>query len=79
MECKGCGRYSPPDPATGYDGDDLCPWCRAELDEIQCDNQEDEEFMESNKAIEDKLKEMGFTILGPADIELITQKKKDKE
>ena len=28
MECQGCGRYSEPDRATGYDADDLCPRCR---------------------------------------------------
>ena len=32
MECTGCGRYSPPDPETGYDADALCPDCQANED-----------------------------------------------
>lgn len=30
MECLSCGRWAPPDPETGYDGDPLCPSCTAE-------------------------------------------------
>lgn len=37
MVCVVCGRWSPPDGETGYDGDTMCPWCRAELDEEFCD------------------------------------------
>ena len=32
MTCKGCARWSPPDPDTGYDADDLCPECEEEWD-----------------------------------------------
>lgn len=27
MTCPNCGLYSPPDPETGYDADELCPDC----------------------------------------------------
>lgn len=27
MTCPVCGRYGDPDPATGYDGSDVCPTC----------------------------------------------------
>lgn len=27
MTCPNCGRWSPADPETGYDADDLCPDC----------------------------------------------------
>ena len=29
MTCPQCGRYGDPCPETGYDGDDLCPDCKA--------------------------------------------------
>lgn len=27
MTCSACGAWSPGDPSTGYDADDLCPRC----------------------------------------------------
>ena len=30
MTCALCGRYAAPDPATGYDADDVCPGCAAD-------------------------------------------------
>jgi len=32
MICPGCGRYSPPDPETGYDEDEFCDDCEAQND-----------------------------------------------
>ena len=29
MNCPACGRYGELDPATGYDGADICPSCKA--------------------------------------------------
>lgn len=37
MECPVCGRYAPPDPDTGYDGDDICSTCAAEGFTIMAD------------------------------------------
>lgn len=31
MNCPNCGCWSPPDRETGYDADELCPSCKAEL------------------------------------------------
>ena len=33
MICDICGRYSPPDPETGYDAEDQCPSC-AEAEDL---------------------------------------------
>ncbi len=34
MTCMSCGRVSAPCPETGYDADDLCPTCAAEMDDF---------------------------------------------
>lgn len=37
MECLSCGASAPADPATGYDGDPLCPRCLADGWELTTD------------------------------------------
>ena len=39
MECLTCGLFCPPDPETGYDGDDICPTCAAEGFDIGSDGE----------------------------------------
>lgn len=39
--CPNCARWSPPDPETGYDVDELCPDCRG--DELGNTNGPEEE------------------------------------
>ena len=36
-ECPCCGRWSEPDPQTGYDVDEVCPECK--LDDPDCASQ----------------------------------------
>lgn len=38
MTCTNCGAYAPPDQASGYDADDLCPAC-AQAEETRLDEE----------------------------------------
>ena len=42
MTCPNCGRYAPPDAATGYDADELCPECDREREECAADDAADD-------------------------------------
>jgi hypothetical protein len=49
MECPSCGAWSPPDPETGYDADDLCPDCaEREANEEENDNDENDNDSDSD-------------------------------
>jgi hypothetical protein len=43
MTCPNCGRYAPPDAATGYDADELCPECAREKDDCAAADAADRE------------------------------------